>query len=210
MDSLDQLLKSLLFDGRIVLRGRPHAATSPERTVEVLRKAYGVYRLEVAGPPIPFDEPAALEAGELVVQACWALVNREEGLPGLERRLTMSRGPATPAQHLSADLVFRYLPQIYRRARAIDRNDVLPALLERVLRQWPLSGVLCDLEDGPGAPPDLGDHEGLMLLYAERWAEHENPSWRPAGRAGEFVALVLDDRARERPASPATGMNRHG
>ena len=72
---------------------------------------------------------------------------------------------------------------VHRRARALDPADALVGLLERVLRQWPLSGVLAGLDEGPTSPLDFGGHEGLMLLYAERLARGPSPSWRPSGRA---------------------------
>ena len=64
-----------------------------------------------------------------VASACWALVNHDERPEDLAPRLSMSRLPRTPAHHLSADLVLRYLPQVHRRARAIGGNqsqDELP------------------------------------------------------------------------------------
>ena len=46
-------------------------------------------------------------------------------------------------------------------------------------------------EDGPLAPPDLGGHPGLMLLYAERLARNEKPAWFPAGKPFEYVEWVF-------------------
>ncbi len=92
---------------------------------------------------------------------------------------------------------------------AFDPADPLVALLADVLRQWPLSGVLSDLEDGPPVPPDLGGHEGLMMLYAERLVSHDRPGWLPEGRALEYVELVRGgrgrDQDRERPAEGVAG-----
>ena len=202
MSPLEEFLSRLLHQGRVVLRERPAPEVfAPGRVVELLAGAFASSRLEVAGPLIAFDARVAFEAGALVREACWALVSHEERVEGLGRRLAMSQPPTRASQHLSADLVFRYLPQVHRRARAFDPADPLVALLADVLRQWPLSGVLSDLEDGPPVPPDLGGHEGLMLLYAERLARHERSAWTPQGRPLEFVELVLRvrDQGRARP-----------
>jgi hypothetical protein len=195
MGSLDEFLTRLLYEGRIVFRERPAPASSKEkaRATELLERAYAVYRLDVAGPTIPFDVDIACAAGELVRQASWALINHGDRVEDLGRRVVMPRGPRRPSDHLSADLVLRFLPQVVRRARAIDPSD---ALLSGVLRQWPLSGVLAELDEGPSPALDLGDHPGVLLLYAERWARHDRPAWRPEGRAWEHVELVR----RERPA----------
>jgi hypothetical protein len=191
MDTLADFLRRLLGEGRVVFRARP--GPGPEdagRAAGVLAQAFEAVRLDVAGPPIPFDPAAAVAAGELVRRACWALVSHEERVEDLARALTMPTSPTTPAQHLSADLALRYLAQVHRRARAIDPSDPLRALIEEVLRRWPLSGVLADLLEGPITPPESLDHPGLFLLYTERLAAHDRPAWRPAGRAAEFAALV--------------------
>jgi hypothetical protein len=95
-------------------------------------------------------------------------------------------------------VTLRFLPQVHRRARAVAPDDRLAALLAGVLRQWPLSGVLSDVEEGPAAPPDFGGHPGLLLLYAERLARNEKPAWLPAGPGLEYLELVLADLGRER------------
>jgi len=210
MSSLEEFLSRLLHQGRVVFRERPAPeAFAPGRVGVLLERAFASYRLEVAGPLIDFDARVAFEAGALVREACWALVSHEERVEGLGRRLAISQPPTRASHHLSADLVFRYLPQVHRRARAFDPADPLVALLADVLRQWPLSGVLSDLEDGPPVPPDLGGHEGLMLLYAERLASHDRPGWQPEGRALEYVELVRRGRGRDQDRErPAEGVAR--
>lgn len=199
MDALEGFLSPLLEGGRIVFRHRPVPATAPTTAtgaIGLLERAYRGYRLDIAGGPIAFDPGLARAAAELVRQASWALVCHHDRVQDLERCLSMPHAPATASHHLSADLLLRYLPQVHRRARALDPSDALVALLGRVLRQWPLSGVLADLEEGPTSPLDFGGHEGLMLLYAERLASREMPAWRPAGRALDYVELVSGEPGR--------------
>jgi hypothetical protein len=173
MGALVDFLHQLFEEGKVLLKDRPVPSTgrpSPEAAA-LLKRAFNDYRLHVAGPLIEFDSGAALNAAEVVRQACWLLLNRTE--PESELHLTMQGAPATPAQHLSADLVLRFLPQIYRRARALAPADVLLGMLADILRRWPLTGVLAGVDEEPLAPLDFGGHPGLMLLYAERLAEHE-------------------------------------
>ncbi|HEX8200740.1 MAG TPA: hypothetical protein VF590_09650, partial [Isosphaeraceae bacterium] len=122
----------------------------------------------------------------------WALFNRDARADQLRRLLAMPHDPTSPEHHLSADLVLRHLPQLYRRARAFDPADALPGLLAEVLRRWPLSGVLAAPDEGPGTPPDLGGHPGLLLLYAERLAAlaQEAPAWGPTGAAAGYLERV--------------------
>ncbi len=182
-------LEDLLTRGKVVLRARPRAEADAE-AVAFLRTAYEDYQLDVAGPPLAFDEPAAVWAAGLVWQACWFLHSRVEPAAEVEQCLAVPRGRPTPAAHLSADLTLRFLAQVHSRARLLDSTDRLTVRLTEILRAWPLSGVLSDVEEGPAEPPDFDDHPGLLLLYAERLAEGEKPLWLPAEAGVPYVELV--------------------
>jgi hypothetical protein len=205
MASLADFLDRLLADGSAVLRSRPApGGKDRQRAVERLAAAYADHRLDVAGPALPFDAPAALAAAEGVWLACWFLLQRREPEEEVAKSLTLPPAPATAAEHLSADLVLRFLPPLLRRARGLDAGDVLTAWLTRVLRQAPLSGVLADVEEGPLGPVELGGHAGLLLLYAERLAENVRPAWVPAeGPARPYVELVFAERGLPLPAPAA-------
>ena len=192
MASLDDFLTGLFEEGRIVLKGRPLPSEGDHSSaVARLEAAFEVHRLDVAGPSIPFDAPTALGAAELVRQVAWFLVNRSEPVEEMERWLRIPRPPESASEHLSADLSFRFLPLIERRARSISPGDRLSTFLVELLRGWPLSGVLTDIEDGPDEVGDLGGHTGLWMLYAERLARAEKPGWMPGGPIREHVELVF-------------------
>ena len=197
MATLAELLHRLLQEGRVSLRERPAPSVEQrQQAPAVLRQAYDIYRLDVAGPPVMFDEETALAAGELVLQASWFLVSRAQPEAELEKSLVMPRSPRTPSQHLSADLTLRFLSQIYQRARTLDAADLLPALLATVLRHWPLSGVLSTLEEAPLTSLDF-DHPGLLLLYAERLARTGKIAWIPEGQGFEYVELVWKELGKD-------------
>lgn len=208
MKDFEQFLSRLFDAGQVIFHAPPErVADPPGGAVRLLSRVFEGYRLEVAGPLLPLDSGLACEAGELLRQACWALVSRGESAEQWKRRLTMRRPPRTPAEHLSADLLFRYLPQVHRRARAIDPEDPVTRLLTELLRQWPLSGVLADIDEPPLADLDFGDHHGLLLRYAERLVDHDRPSWRPErGRLVEYIEWVQQDRKpRLSPRRPLAG-----
>jgi hypothetical protein len=191
MAALAEFLRILLSEGRAIVRGPPPPGRGQSAEVsQLLRRAHASYRLQIAGPPLEFDEEVALAAAELVRQACWFLVSRSQPPEELERHLVMPAAPRFAAQHLSADLLLRYLPQVHRRARAMNPADRLTILLAKVLRQWPLSGVLAAVEEGPLLPLDFGGHPGLWMLYAERLAAHEKPAWIPEGPGLAYAELV--------------------
>ncbi|MBL8792501.1 MAG: hypothetical protein JNM56_01210 [Planctomycetia bacterium] len=190
MATLVELLRPLLETGSVVFREPPHftALQHPAATV-YLRRAFDGYRLQVAGPLLDFDPASALRAGEVVLSACWFLVHHKEPVEELARRLALPV-PRSPAEQLSGDLLLRYLPQVYRRAKALAAADPLGEQLARLLRQWPLSGVLSDVPEAPLIEPSFAGHAGLELLYAERLAGNFKVEWLPAGRGLERFELV--------------------
>ncbi len=196
MAAFSDFLVPLLDEGKIVFRSAKPPLDRPSgRDLATLAEAFTTVALSVAGPPIAFDARTACEAAELVRHASWALVSREERLDELKRHLRMTATPATPAQHLSADLMLRYLPQVLRRTRGLDATDPLIVILADVLRRWPLSGILSDVEEGPLVSTDFGGHPGLLLLYAERLAANDRPAWRPepSSPAYDYYRLVAGD-----------------
>jgi hypothetical protein len=206
---IHQFLAQLFDEGKIVFRAAPRDRPSAS-AVAVLTAAFEAYSLAIAGPRIAFDAELALAAAELLRQASWALVNRDERMTDLVKRLKMPVSPLTPSQHLSADLTMRYLPQVLRRARGLDPSDPLVTQLANVLRTWPLSGVLADVAEPPLVPLQFGGHPGLMLLYAERLIGNDRPFWRPIqkGPSWEYYELVLQEHGQ--PAPAVDGNEVHG
>jgi hypothetical protein len=197
---LSTFLRGVLEAGRLVLR-EPLPPTADPDAHAALADAYRLHALSVAGPPVAFDGATALAAGRVLYNAGWCLLNGNE--PVDVTRLQMPGDPRTPSHHLSADLVFRYLPAVHRRARALRPDDELAAALAKLLRRWPLSGVLADVDDGPLTATDFAGHAGLCLLYAERLARHERAGWFPTGGTIEAVELVWHDLGRDASTLPA-------
>jgi hypothetical protein len=155
----------------------------------LLRVAFDRHALDVAGPAVPFDPAAAVEAAVVLASACWSLVSEEPV------RLKLRCEPSSPSAHLSGDVTLRLLPAVYRRAKL--RAEPLAAELDALLRRWPLSGVLADLDGEPTTPPDFGGHPGIQLLYAERPAGTGRPGCVPAdGPAREWVERVFAERCK--------------
>lgn len=198
MATLAEFLKRLFGEGRVVFDSPPTPDSSDSEreraeAVDLLRLAFDADLMELAGPPLSFDKTAALAASEWTRRACWFLVSRGEPPEVVDRALKLPPFSKSAAAHLSADLIFRYLPAVYRRARAIDPDDVLSRKLVELLRRWPLSGVLADLDATPTTPIDFQGHEGLMLRFAERLAGRESSTWAPSdGRGKELLDLVQD------------------
>jgi hypothetical protein len=198
MAAFHEFITLLLDQGKIAFQSSkvPHDRPT-EQDEAVLAEAFETFARSVAGPRIGCDGRVACAAAEFVRQSSWALVNRDDRLSALKKHVAMPGSPASPSHHLSADLMLRYVPQILKRARGLDVSDPLVGLLGEVLRRWPLSGVLSDLEEKPLIPLDFGQHPGLLLLYAERLAAHDRPAWRPdqSSPAWDYYGLVLQEQS---------------
>jgi hypothetical protein len=197
MSPFAEFLDVLLREGRAVLRGPPHLQAEDKDAANLLGGIYADYRLRVAGPAINFDPGAAQAAATLVYRACWFLLSRDEPESELDRLLKLPAPACSPAAHLSADLVLRFLPQVHHRAKAHNPADRLTALLADVLRRWPLSGVLADVDEGPLTAITFDDHPGLFMLYVERLAQHEKPAWIPHGPDVAYLELVYSELGKD-------------
>jgi hypothetical protein len=195
MAAFTNLVRRLLEASSVRLI-EPPTLPSPERgaVLNLLESAFEEHALDVAGPRIPFHAPTALATVEFFAWSCWFLLHRKESSGEMERCLSVLPAPRSASEHLSADLVFRFLPQIHRRARAVNPQDLLTVRLEDTLRRCPLSGVLADLLEPPAREVELAGHPGLLLLYAERLAERPRPAWFPGAAGREYVELVFTER----------------
>jgi hypothetical protein len=165
-----------------------------DAVVSALHDAYRDHLLDVAGTPPPFAPAVALRAIEWTARACWLLLHRGATASEVESDLPLFQPGPDAGDHASADVVLRLLASVHRRARATDPADALAARLEELLRRWPLSGVLADIDAPPLTPVEFGGHPGLLLLYAERFAARPRPAWCAEGPVQEYIELTLAER----------------
>lgn len=201
MAAFTQWLTGVLAEGHSTQTAAPTLAPTERPAVErLVRDAFTVLQREVAGPPIPLNLDLAVGVTRLLADACWHLtaLPPADPLPAADLG-----GPATASDHLSADLLLRYLVSVRHRAGLRGPADPLAAWCEAVLRTWPLSGVSMGCRAGPTTPLTFDRHPGLLALYAERLAARPEPSWVPtAGTMTEYVERAFAEVGRPAPAPP--------
>ena len=127
MTSFHEFLTQLLNDGKVVFRSAraPHDRPRAE-DIALLEKAHHAFRLSVAGPSIPFDPAVGYSAAELIRQASWALVNHDDRVSHLKKRLTMpiaaGDAGASPFGRFDAALLAAD-PEAGSRARSVRPAD---------------------------------------------------------------------------------------
>src|SRR5580704_9171855 len=121
-------ITKVLTRGESVQEAPPSLTPIERPAIErLLRENYQEHALDVAGPPIPFDPVVAIDAAELLAGACWSLVDGNDE----PVQLKMKNRTISPSTHLSADLAFRFLPAVYRRAKLHDSAGSLTVKLEQ-------------------------------------------------------------------------------
>jgi hypothetical protein len=137
----------------------------------------------VARTELAYDAPrlvpeVARWAAERLYRACQFLVYREVEADEVREGCAVpcpAVAAVSPDVCYSADLILRYLPDVFALARGIAREDPLIDGLRSLARAWPLSSV--------GMPEvrevDVSafiDHPGLRRLYADRIIERNDRS----------------------------------
>lgn len=193
MSAFAIFLEELLFEGAIRLRPTAEPGNAAD-VLPVLERAFQIYRQEIAGPLIDFHPQVAISAAALIHLSAWRLLASSSA----EDRIEMPGQPRTAAEHLSADMLLRFVPQLLRRARNLTPAEDLVKSLEDTLRRWPLSGVLADVAAAPLVKLDFAGHSGLLLLYAERLAANEKTGWFPdESPAVDYVELVWNELGKD-------------
>ncbi len=205
MANLALFLDRLFREG--TLRVEADRLTSDAGVRQVLERAFDVFTLDLAGPRLECDFALSAHAGKILYELAWYFTHPAEDGRAAESRFRWEIANATIAQHVSVDLVFRYLPTLYRRVRAIHARDFLTPVIENLLRSWPLSGVLSEVAEPPLHQFDFSQHLGVAWWYAERWAKLAKPSWLPEGNLQERAELVWQAIGRDVATMPSPTTN---
>jgi hypothetical protein len=101
-------------------------------------------------------------------RGCQALICREVSPQDLQRFFAGScPEPDGAVAAYSADLVFRFLPDLVKLARQVERGDPLVVALLKIAQEWPLSSVGIE-EVGDVPATFLLAHPSLRQLYIDR------------------------------------------
>ena len=96
MTSFHEFLTQLFLEGRVVFRSAKGAARpAAAEDIALLEKAYrSAPALGRRHADIPFDPAVGYSAAELIRQASWAIVNHDDRVSHLKKRLTMPIEPS--------------------------------------------------------------------------------------------------------------------
>ena len=154
---------------------------------EAIAECETVYRLELAGDVPAFHAGAAEWGLVQFYRFAQLLVSRDtpaevvSGVVGLRFAEEI-----TPSIVYSADLFFRLVPDLFRRANEAAPGDPLVEALKAWAAAWPLSSVRIPLERPPSLAPISAD-AALWRLYVDRvTAGHASDRWADSGVAAQL------------------------
>ena len=190
---LPKFLSALFEHGHVGVTSiaDPFTKVDQEAASEVLRAAELTRRLEFPGDPPPWNNAVGLWAAESFYAACQLAVDRRVDESAGMKMLARGCPPATAAeQHYSVDLVFQYLPDLYKLARGAAPDDPLLRKLDEWALAWPLSSVGMPNNTEPDIEPIL-NHLSLLLCYADRIVLRRDVSRLSNSRVREAVRAQL-------------------
>ncbi|MCR5890956.1 hypothetical protein LRS06_24850 [Hymenobacter sp. J193] len=156
---LTAFLHDLLTTGGVTLAGQlgPFEPDDLHAADIALRAYHAEDVLELPHAALAFDAPSGLWAALFLYHSVQLAVRRELDEAVIGQCLTDFAGEITPEAIYSADLTFRYLPDLLRLAKGLAPGDALVSRLLTVARQWPFSFV--------GTAPDATEAEAAVLAH---------------------------------------------
>lgn len=190
---LAEFLQALFEHGKVRV-GAPGDETPAgewENVDALLAERHAAESAEFPGA-IPALAPAAARwAAEHFYRACQFSVHRDAGAEKIAAALAAPCPPASAAsRHISVDLTFRFLPDLYRLAHAASPDDPLCKRLGNWAAEWPLSSTgMADVN--PPHIDDVLEHAGLRTLYVDRIIARRDRSRLSEPRVRQAVLAAI-------------------
>lgn len=193
---LAAFLRDLLEKGKVTVAGQigPFGDDDLRAAETTLRHYYEEDALEMPGAAPAFLPEAALWGARYFYHAVQLAVLRDLGEEVVRQYLQDYPGPRTPEAVYSADLTFRYLPDLLRLARGLAPGDVLVAALQRTALDWPFSSV------GSGTAGEVVagvilEHPSLRTAYVDRIIRQKDAARLGGPVIPEYVRAALGGHA---------------
>jgi hypothetical protein len=200
---LSQFFRALVEHGRLRVAPPADVSGEPDRNQDqadvetAIREWDAANRSDFPGEPPPLRIDAAQWALMLFHQACQCAIYRDLGAAEIDAALALpcpaeaTLGQAgAAAQHYSVDLVFRFLPDLFRLTKAASEGDPLCNHLRRWAVEWPLSSVgMAGVN--PVDVSAVSEHAGLLQVYVDRIIARRDTSRLTDARVRAAVRAAL-------------------
>lgn len=166
---LSHFIQTLLTEGSVTVQGQLIAFDEADITATktLLQQYYLEDVLELPGIAPSFVEEAALWAAEYFYKAVQLSVLRDIKQEQIADLLQNYSGVLTPESVYSADLILRYLPELFHLAKGLSPADALVTTLRALAVLWPLSSVGIEI-NSPVDDDIILANPSLAQVYIDR------------------------------------------
>lgn len=194
--NLTRFITGLLEQGSVTLEKDlfPFDANDRIEAEAKLLRFYERDRYNMPGTVPPFDQNAALWAATYMYRTIQFMLMRDLGEKELAEHLHDFAQPRDAAAMYSADLVLRFLPDVFNLARGLSPDDPLVLRLKKTAAQFPLSSVPVEIPDDTDLQQVM-EHRSLRLAYTDRIIKHKNHKRITNDEIREAVKTALGDEA---------------
>ncbi|QDU49253.1 hypothetical protein [Gimesia panareensis] len=170
MSYFSTFLSSLFEDGHVLVPEiEPFSEEELSAGREVLCDFEAQYRLALPGGMPSFDLALSEQAAVLFYRACQFAVLRDTPPQQIDEEFSaMQKLPDTPEAHYAVDLVFRFLPDLFRLSKSMMENDPLVIYLKDWANRWPISSVGLKETVSPVQIDGFAKSPGMLRLYCDR------------------------------------------
>ena len=169
MMDLSNFIATLLSEGKVSVKGQLTSLEVQDisEAGKILHTYYQDDILEMPYTAPGFSEGAAVWGAEYLYKAVQLIVLRDVEEEMINDELKPFTGQLSPGVIYSADLMMRYLPQLFELAKGLAPGDLLVQILRNTARQWPFSSAGIEVD---GAVDDklILEYASLRYTYIDR------------------------------------------
>jgi hypothetical protein len=172
---LSVFINTLLSEGTVTVQGQIVSFDQADvaATEQILLQYYQQDLLEMPGLAPVYSAGAALWAAHYFYVAIQLTVLRDVGEDVIKEQLKPFAGEVNPSSIYSADLILRYLPELFNLAKGLAPADLLVKELQDTAGYWPFSSVGIELNSLVN-DDILFTHPSLKYAYLDRIIRHRD------------------------------------
>jgi len=189
---LSLFLNGLLADGNVVVP-RVMTALEPadlEASTLLLAQLYNRDRLEMPSDCPVFDPESALWAASYVFRVCQLILLRDINETEINSWLAPTGKLQTAEVVYSADLLLRFLPDLFQLGGGISPEDPLVDNLKQTAITWPFSSVGID-QVTVDSPAVVLEHPSLAHAYINRIIQRKDMKRLKGEREKDLLKEIL-------------------
>jgi MoxR-vWA-beta-propeller ternary system domain bpX4 len=172
---LATFINTLLLEGKVTVSGQflDLEQTDIVRAEQILLQYYEEDLQEMPGIAPEYSSEAALWAAQYFYSAVQLTVLRDAGEDVIKEKLKPFAGEIDSSTIYSADLIFRYLPNLFNLAKGLAPGDLLVKELMGIALAWPYSSVGIEIDERVN-DDILFTNQSLKYAYLDRILKYKD------------------------------------